>query len=430
MEKLSGSDGMDSSGGLNLITKTGGTLVFLGGMNAMPMMYALELKKFGYDVIYFVDAKIKDKLSRPENHFGQITYPYPEWIIEWTLTTQIILVYFRRILAKRIDDIIYKKTSRKPQAYILNGFFVSLSPFLTKQSTKIFLSHGSDLDVWCDIESAEKITAGIGKRSFFKLMPRFVSRWLICLALKRQYEGAVSCNKVVYFPKGFDPRGDFVVSLLKSNGVKYYERYDISFAPLFGRPREFKSEGRSLNIFSGVRFLYKTFPEGNEIYNKGNDIIISGLAKYYKYNKNIIVHFVEKGEDVNSAKMLCDSLGISDIVVWHKEMSFKELLNLYDSSDICFDQVGSHWIGAIGAYAMWLGKPLIANAEPLVKLGVWPTDNPVCSATNADDVCNQLIALTDCAYRKIVSQRSKLFAEKNMSSQSVLHEVFGVDLVK
>ena len=30
-------------------------------------------------------------------------------------------------------------------------------------------------------------------------------------------------------------------------------------------------------------------------------------------------------------------------------------------SDVCFDQVGSHWIGAVGVYALLLDKPLIAN---------------------------------------------------------------------
>ena len=40
-------------------------------------------------------------------------------------------------------------------------------------------------------------------------------------------------------------------------------------------------------IFSGVRFLYRSFPGGNDEYAKGNDLIIRGLAKYYKKNRNI-----------------------------------------------------------------------------------------------------------------------------------------------
>ena len=50
-------------------------IVFLGTMNAMPMMYAWELKKLGYRVLYFVDRPQSDTLSRPENHFPEISYP-------------------------------------------------------------------------------------------------------------------------------------------------------------------------------------------------------------------------------------------------------------------------------------------------------------------------------------------------------------------
>ncbi|RPD95630.1 hypothetical protein EGN69_07735 [Pseudomonas monteilii] len=101
--------------------------------------------------------------------------------------------------------------------------------------------------------------------------------------------------------------------------------------------------------------------------------MLRGLALYYELNKNIEIHLVEKGEDFVAAKSLCHELGLSEVVVWHKEMTFKQLLSLYDKADICFDQVGAHWIGAIGGYALWLGKPLIANDEMLIAEGVWPS---------------------------------------------------------
>ena len=37
-------------------------IVFMGGMNAMPMMYALELRHAGYDVLYLVDVPRHDTL--------------------------------------------------------------------------------------------------------------------------------------------------------------------------------------------------------------------------------------------------------------------------------------------------------------------------------------------------------------------------------
>ena len=71
-------------------------------------------------------------------------------------------------------------------------------------------------------------------------------------------------------------------------------------------------------------------------------------------------------------------------------MKFYELLRLYQQSDICFDQVGKHWIGAIGGYALWLGKPLIANDERPVRQGVWSINNPILSAQNEVEVFKNL----------------------------------------
>ena len=81
----------------------GGPIVFLGSMNAMPMMYALELKKKGFEVIYFVDAPVSDKLCRPENHFSDIQYPYPDWIVEVSLKTQMLLPFFRKFFSVYLD---------------------------------------------------------------------------------------------------------------------------------------------------------------------------------------------------------------------------------------------------------------------------------------------------------------------------------------
>lgn len=74
-------------------------VVFLGSMNAMPMMYAIELRKMGYDVLYFVDVSRNDALCRPENHYPEIQFPYPPWIIELRLPSQLLLALFPRFFA-------------------------------------------------------------------------------------------------------------------------------------------------------------------------------------------------------------------------------------------------------------------------------------------------------------------------------------------
>lgn len=221
------------------------------------------------------------------------------------------------------------------------------------------LSHGSDLDVWAERKgNSSNLAVSFKKRSIFKYFPINISKYLI----KRLLTAIcwIRCvNSVVYFPVGFNQSGDSVINSLVGAGPNILARYDISFEPLQGVSRKFKTPEAKLVIFSGVRFLYETFPEGNEDYSKGNDIIIRGLAKYLKRNPDIEVHFVEKGEDVLQAKRLCDEVGIDKVVVWHKEMPFKKMIDLYLMSDICFDQVGPHWLGAIGAYALYLGNRLL-----------------------------------------------------------------------
>lgn len=407
------------------LTKDAGPVVFLGSMNAMPMMYAKELRKKGYEVVYFVDRPKSDTLSRPEYHFPDIEYPYPSWIIEIGLRTQVLLPYFRRFFSWYLQREVKKVTLKKPQLFILNGLFISLSPYLSATSIpKIALCHGSDLDTWADIAGVRSFSSGFSKRSIFKFFPAFISKRLIEIAVYKQFEGFKCSEALVYFPKGFNEIGDRVVNSLTALGVSYIERYDISFEPLKDCSREYKKEGDKLIVFSGVRFLYQSFPEGNSGYSKGNDLIITGLANFYKTRKNIEVHFVEKGEDVVGAKLLCDKTGLSPAVVWHKEMEFRQLLNLYNKSDICFDQVGKHWIGAIGGYALFLGKPLIANDRPAVLSGVWPKENPVFSASNADEVYNSLMMLEDDELRRDAHKKSKDFAEKYMGPERLLDKIF------
>ena len=408
------------------LRKNGGPVVFIGSMNAMPMMYALELKKLGVDVLYFIDAPVSNKLCRPENHFSEITYPYPEWIVEKPIKTQMAIPFLRRFFASMLEKEIKLKSKKSPQAIVLNGFYCSLAPYFKYECSKIALSHGSDLDSWADIEGAEVLAKNFCKYSFFKYLPKFIARIMIINAVKNQYKGISSCNKVIYFPRGFNEIGDRVVRKLEQQGVEYLDRYDISFEPLKNETREFKKSDGNLIIFSGVRFTFETFSEGNDGYNKGNDKIIKGLADFYKENKSIEIHFVEKGPDVEKAKSLCRELEIENAVIWHKEMKFTELLDLYRRSDICFDQTGDHWVAAIGSYALWLGKPLIANDELPVRNGIWPKDNPICSAKSSKSILSHLRNLTSEKHRNELSKASKKFADEYLSPEKLISKAFEI----
>lgn len=406
----------------------GGPIVFLGSMNAMPMMYALELKNRGYNVIYFVDAKKKDTLHRPENHFTEIEFPYPSWVIELDIISQILLAIFPRFYSMKIMGLISKVSNIKPQAFFLNGFFISLAPYLYNDSIKLVLSHGSDLDTWANISNAHALSRSFCKRSIFKFLPFYVSSRMISSIVNGQFNAMRESDGVIYFPKGFNSSGDTVVNLLIVAGVSVFHRYDISFKPIASAISRSGNPHEKLIILSAVRFLYRTFPDSNADYSKGNEYIIRGLSDYYKVNRNIEIHFIEKGEDVTSAKVLCNELGLSEVVVWHKEMPFRDLISLYEISHVCFDQVGIHWIGAIGGYALYLDKCLIANDRRAVDSGVWPECNPVFSASTSEEVFDQLKRIQILGFKpssEIISGRE--FVEEYMSPISLLKQIFSIN---
>lgn len=399
-------------------------ILFLGTMNAMPMMYAAEFRKMGFNVIYIVDRPREDALCRPENHFPDIKYPYPDWVVEFVLPSQIIVALFPGFILRLVKR---KAKIASCKAVFASGFFIRLLSLLETKTKKITLSYGSDLDSWCDLEKLDCLQAGMRGRSIFRFFPNIIANKIIKKIVQSNVKSLKKSDCVMYFPKGFNEQGDKIIDSLPES-VKYIPRYDVSFSPLVGASRKFRSSGEKLILLCPVRFLYKTFPEGNSGYNKGNDIIIKGIAKYKQLNPNIEIHFFEKGEDVDAAKILCKEMAIDDVVVWHKEMKMLDLLSLYEQADIVFDQVGEHWIGAVGIYALYLGKPLIANCSPAIRSAIWPKNNPVCNVENEGDIVFWLRRLEKEELRFEIHQRSKIFSEQYCGPRNCIERLieFGI----
>ncbi|HIF9179490.1 TPA: hypothetical protein ACX6QL_000518 [Photobacterium damselae] len=398
-----------------------GTIVFLGSMNSMPMMYALELKKIGYDILYFVDSDRDNYLCRPEYHYPEIKFPYQDWIVEFPLKSQIFLPIFKKYYSNKIIRIVNKKSKSKVIGYVLNGFFIALSDMF--DGKKFALIHGSDLSQWGNMNNNNKLYDLFTERSFFKFLPKVLSRKIIVNIVHHQFNGFCNCNYLITFFNGLNKELDAIVNKIRKEVDDVYERMDISFSPLVNQPRGVSKIKDKMIILSAVRFSYQTFSSSSEGRSKGNDIIIEGLSLFSKINKNIEIHFIEKGEDVNNAKILCEKLGLNDYVIWHKEMPLSELISLYNKSHVCFDQVGDHWVSAIGAYALWLGKPLIANDSNFVESKNWPKDNPILSSSSAQDVYESLIYLQNNNKLQQISKESMVFAECYLSPDKIVRKI-------
>lgn len=400
------------------------TYVFLGGMNAMPMVYAQELKK-NHDVLYYVDRPRSDTLSRPECHYPEITYPYPEWIIERVMLTQAVLPLFRTFFAKLLLLDIRSRTTNEELIIVLNGLFISLAPQFNKYGKVIALSHGADLMTWGNVANIQKIKSDYQNKSIYRFMPEFLANKLIELSVKRQWQGFLTADKVVYFPRGFGRENDALIDLLEASGAKYFPRFDVSFNQLSHADRSFKVRNGNLVIFSGLRFIMNDSADTGRLeLSKGNGNMIIALAEFRKVCPALEIHFIDKGPDVEKAKSMCVELGLEDIVTWHKEMPFKELVALYLKSDICFDSVGESWMGAVGAHALWLGKPLIANISNQIRSGWFPQNCPILNAEQPKEILEILISLNSDSFREDISSKSKVFAENYFSPARVIGDVF------
>lgn len=386
---------------------------FVGNMNAMPMTYALQLRDLGWDVTFFVDTPPSDKLSRPELKFSRIDYPYPSWIIERPVRNQVLAALMPRVFLADVIAIL-----RQVDVVFLSGFYLCLMTYLRPWQKVLFLSHGSDLDVWCDSEGTGRLADVFAKR-----VGRLLSRMLVNVIVRRMISALRQVSAVITFPEGLSVVGERVLAREVAHlKVRRISRYDISLfdLPLPREPRR-APPSDTLKIICGTRHTFNIRPGLTADENKGTNVIIKALARYVSLKRRPIeVHFFEKGLDVLEAKELCQSNGIARYVVWHPETPFQDFLKLHETCHIAFDQVGCHWVGT-GMYAMYLSMPVIANSRKEVLENFWGEASPICHAVDQDSIVRWLITLEDAEARRSIGDRSHRFAVTHFDAARTAH---------
>jgi hypothetical protein len=378
---------------------------FIGNMNAMPMTYALALRTAGWDVKYIVDSPRSDLLSRPEYKFPQISYPYPEWIIERRVRSPAVAALLPGTMLRDVVAIL-----RRCDVVVASGLFLPFSRFLRSDQRVVFISHGSDVEVWCDQGNIDKLS-----ELFTPRIGKFLARRFVRAVVGRMVEALRRATAIVTFPAGLSPHGDLVLQhVLAGTSVRRVPRYDISFADLpvlDGPPTDLPAQ--PLRVICGTRHTFRAHPGLSEFESKGTDRIIRGLGCYARASgKSIEVHFFEKGRDVLEAKRICQQEGIAPFVIWHREMPFHEYLALHRCCHVAVDQVGPQWVGT-GMYAMYMHMPLIANSRKEVLDAFWGEASPICHAETPEDVADWLRRLQDAATRDRIGRESHAFAVRH-----------------
>ena len=384
-------------------------LGFFGNMNCLPFGYASELKKRGHDVRFFVDTPQTDILMRPENYYDEISYPYPDWIHEFEYPRNNLLCFsFPRIF---LCGLIQKLNAC--DAVFLNLFGHALAPSLRADMPKVSVCSGADLDVLCRTDDLNTRAGKIKGHPLLKpLRNTLYRKWM-----NNHRRGIALADVVDYFPRGVNPIGEKILSRLKGGG---YDRWELRGIDVNRYPYLEPPDNEMLNVFCGVRSLWKEpFPSwANSFQNKGNDVIIEGLAAFYaKTQIPFEAHIVNKGACLDELKKMSWQLGIGKFIHWFDPVPAKELPTFYRRADICFEQCGKHWVGAVGWMAMLHGRPLIANARPDV-FDRLTGPSPICHATSADDVCNWML--------KLATDRD-LRIEKGRQSREYMIQHFGMD---
>jgi hypothetical protein len=343
-------------------------ILVLGSMNNLPTCYAADFAELGGDVIQIVGFSKKYELHDPINFLSQdqlkkLKIMFLPFLHNFILPVVARLYYYT--LKLKLPK------SWCPDLIIFNDSYITMAKFFP-DTKKIFLPHGGDIETWCGFNTAspESLSISMSGSGIFQLMPSCLRQFYISYIMKSFREALYLMDEVIYFPEDFTEVTRKISKFCNGQNISYVERYDISLAPLANMDisrRDYKESKLSdvFKILVPVRFSYKTFPEGNSEFNKGSDLIIHGINKFLNEvdkDSNIEVVCYEKGADVNDAKVLISELPLLNAVLtWQPPLPFNNFLLELKEANFCFDGVGSHWPGAVAAYALALGVNVGAN---------------------------------------------------------------------
>lgn len=393
-------------------------IVFLGNMNNLTFYMANGLKEKGFNISFIVDAEKDFLLDRPESWNNEITNPYPDWIIEQTLSTA------GRTFKFAFPQLCFKKRIQYLNSFdviVLNGHWIALGAFLKKEKCIVNIFAGYDLDILADFKQVHTFHHSLRQSGGIinRMMPFFLADIFFKRLIGFQRKGIQRSTMVNYYPTGINPDSDKLLNEIKA-GQKFF-RLELRGFDCDKFPYKAPVEKKPFVILNITRFFYLN----NRNSNKRNDIMIKGIGNFLKANKintgEVEIIFFNKGEDLAAAKELCNQHGLTPFIKWNPQVSVTQLNSYFEYCDVAFDQLGKQWVGA-GLFTMLTGRPLIANGRPEIFDKITNEPSPVCQATTEAEVESWLTKLYN--NRQLVKEiglTSRAYVLRHYSLENVVN---------
>ena len=152
---------------------------------------------------------------------------------------------------------------------------------------------------------------------------------------------------------------------------------------------------------------------------KRNDIMITGVAKFIKKGHDAKLYLVSWGDDLHKSQELISRLGIKDHVVWVQPVPKRQLIQLYNFSDVVLDQFTLGSWGTSTPEAMACGKPVIMFYNTHYINRCFNSLPPILNSHTPSDVCESLCILLDESVRKQIGNNSREWIKKTHSPKLV-----------
>jgi glycosyltransferase involved in cell wall biosynthesis len=384
---------------------------FLGNSNNYPFRLAQALRALGHEVVFFVDRPRSESRHRPECHYPDVPYPYPDWICEIEPLTLRQVVRYRWTLRRVL------RTLETCDGVVLNGVALSVGTLIHRPT--IGLLTGSDLDVYANPRIVNTLAASAHRLDWLPGNGR-LKRMLFIRLVQLQRAGIAKCCLVEYAIPGLLPDGD---TLLDEIGVEKKRRTSFMITDIEHLPSPRPRTDGPFRIFCATRLQWKRPAAGANVSPldlKGTDAMLEGLRMFIaRSHRPVQIRLISMGADAEAAGRYVKELGLTPYVDWRPQLTQSEFLDEMAQADVVLENFGCDGcIGMAGRDAIAMGIPVIGSGKSAIFERVLGEPLPIYEALSPGEICarlEEIVSNDENVARKAV--QAQAFAERWFSAR-------------